>query len=367
MTSNPIKIILYDKNDDPIEYIHHIANVSWEYNRIGGCGQCDATLIRSITDIDALVAPQTRVRIYINDEVRYFGKLVKISKSVKSRKEEVQLTFYGGLATLDKIIVTKTYTGMEVSAIVADILDNFVADVTDITYDTGAFEATDYSVASIEFNHTVKDALTVLTDLAGDAEWGVNQNNAFFFKRKDSTIRDVYVLGREVADLKEDRNDEKVTNVLNVYGADRELMTTLQAKLSVNLYGRREANIFESSLIEKSDADRYGTSLLKGLAGSQYSIKMTYLKPDEFVERTVPLGARSVTKNIISDVNKYGTSIQYGKGNKYGNLTRDQIQNIRYTFAGDGLKIVMTLFSDIPNIASQQKRIEYELRNLQRS
>jgi len=359
-----LEIIIYDKNGDPAGYLNKIASIDWEYNRRGGCGQANAIISAPYDDMVTKLLPRTQVGIFIDNQLRYKGKLSKLNRIVQSGNEAIQCIFYGFINDLSTLIVNADYADDEISVIIKDILDNYVLPYSDITYDDADIEETDYAVSVISFNHTIMDAFRLLGDLAGNVEWGVDRDKKFFFKATDPNIRRVYVLGREVDSYVEERKDESVVNQVRVFGSSG-LLTTLTAAFSNTVHGTKTANLFEGSISEASDAARLGSVYLKKTSNSQRAVKFSINKPDEFIELSTPLGATTVNANFVNRLQKYST-FKYGTSNKYGNLKRDQIQNIRYFITGGGMRLEMTLQDDVPNLGDLQKRFEYELKEVQR-
>jgi hypothetical protein len=360
-------IHLFDNFGNLRYALERVAIADYDFNRNGGCGQAIIEIARDHEFLKAYIPPKSSIKLYVNGVLRYTGKLLRVKRRTEPGKEAVILTCYGYILDLAKMIVSDTFEGMEVSAIVKSILDSTVVPGSEITYDAADIEVTDYSVSSITFNHTVKDAFAFLADLAGSVEWGVDRNKKFYFKRTDPIVRRVWVKGREVESWEEDRNDEPVTNTLRVFGQDgTEPLVTLSAQLSVNTFGTRTDNVFESAITEVSDANRYGTVILKKLASSTRSIKARLVLVDPFIELTTPLGATAINTDMFSAIKKYGHTHKYGRTNQYGNLKRDQISAIRYKIQNGGMYAEVTLQGDVPNLGDQQKRVEFEIRNLQR-
>lgn len=361
------EIELYNRNGDLKKILTKSANVDWEYNRIGGCGQAQLDAPYEVFGtFDQSLTPGDEMRIKIRNELRYSGKLVRISRSVRPSDERLGLLFNGYVTELQDKLVQEDYTSTEVSAIVQDILDTHVVGSTKITYSVSDIEETDYVVESISFNHSVMDALVLLANLAGNVEWGVNRSKEFFFKQRDANVRRAYILGKDITDYTEVEDHESVKNLLNVYGSSGEILATIQDTISQSLYGVRKDNLFESSINEQADASRLGIVTMKNISISQRQIKFRLMYPDLFLESSVPLGATAATTKIIPVSQKYGTYFKYGRSQRYGNLKRDQIKGIKYRISEGGLDSELTLGDDIPNLGSQQKRVQYEIKELQR-
>ena len=135
--------------------------------------------------------------------------------------------------------------------------------------------------------------------------------------------------------------------------------------MSINVFGTKKRTIFDQSIGALSDLNRLGLSIVKRASGSRRSIKFDVLRDDFFAEESLPMGAGAVTRKQFRNRPKYGT-FKYGLSKKYGNLKRDQYQNIIYTVRGGGIFATCTLIDDLPNIGDLQKRFEFEIKELQR-
>ena len=63
---------------------------------------------------------------------------------------------------------------------------------------------------------------------------------------------------------------------------------------------------------------------------------------------------------------KYGHTRKYGTSHKYGNIKRDQFSSIQYKLVNGGISAQLTIVDDVPNAGDLQKRVEYEVKDLQR-
>lgn len=357
---------LHDRNGDRQRALYREnTSVRWEYNRRGGCGQGEIDLGTISDTLADEIRPQSSAKIYVNDELRYHGKIIRLQRNVTAASETLKLVTFGYMIDLDNVIVRKTYEGAAIETIIKDILDTYVVPNTQITYNAADIQETDYSLQSLSLNHSAKDAIVFLAGLAGEFEWGVDKDRKFYFKRPDDNIRRVYVIGREVSSYSEERKDDGVKNLLNVFGAEG-FITQLSAIGSTGLFGTREANLFESSISAQSDAIRLAAVALKNASRNRFAGRANLIKTDEFIEATTPLGATAITLPRLNLRKKYGTSYKYGKGRKYGYLKRDQISNVIYQVINGGLAIALTLNDDVPNAGDIQKQIDYELKELQR-
>lgn len=364
------QILNYDKYGDLKNDFSKIATIGWDYLRIGGCGQANVILKSKYnSQIDRSIKPSDEIRVYIDNKLRYSGKLQRRIRRVTVEDEEIALIFYGYVNELDDIIVDQTYAEQEISEVVKDILDNNIIGVKKITYDAADIESTDYTVQSVDFNHSCADAIRFLAELAGDVEWGVDRNKKFYFKRRERTVKRAYILGRDVADYLDEFKYEDVVNRVRVHGSNG-LIVNNPSSQSISIFGERQKNLFESSIVEGSDANRLAAVTLKNKSKIQRNAKFQLLKQDEFIEEVTPLGAVAVQNATIQSLRKYST-FKYGPStrsidNRYGNLTNDQINEIRYNVIGGGLRIDVTLEDDIASAGTEQRKIEFEIKDLQR-
>lgn len=365
--SNKFAIHLLDEHGDKIKILtDKETSAWWEFNRKGGCGQCQIEFPWQDENYLRHSHPNYSVQILIDDELRYSGKVVNQARELASGSEMITLTGYGFLTELASLYVRVTFYNQGIKTIVQYILDNHVVGLSNVTYDLSDIDDPGYTVSAVSFNHTVQDAMAFLAKLAGNIDWGVDRNKKFFFKNYDTNIRHVYVLGKDVVGLHEEYRDESTINVLNVY-SDSTFLFPIQSTMSINLFGRREGNLFESALSGEADFVRLATSFLKKSGTIKRSISCDITKQDEFIEKTLPIGAIAINSKRFRERPKYGHVNQYGRNNvKYGNLKRDQLTNVRYELDGGGLSVSLQLEDNRPNVGDQTNRLNYEIKDLQR-
>ena len=364
-----IIIRLFNKNGDKIDEIHPKANVQWEWNRRGGCGQAEITIPEGDDDfINDKLGSGVNVQILTKkdqiESLRYSGKLIRPTRIIQPNFEAVIGFFYGYLIDLASLTVVRDYAGKGIKFIIQDILDKDVLPFSDITYEADDIDDPGYSVEAITFNHIVQDAFITLSGISGNFEWGVDSDKKFFFKATDPNIRNIFVLGDDVVNFYEERKDDGIINTLTLSGANN-LTTTIKSSRSVEIHGTKKGNFFDKAINSLSDLNRLGSSLLKAVSSPRRSVKFDIIKEDIFIEQNLPLGAAAVNRKQFRNRPKYGT-FKYGKSTKYGNIKRDQFESITYNVHGGAIRTTATLIDDIPNIGDLQKRIEFELREVQR-
>ncbi len=136
---NKLRVELRDNNGQLLSYLNNImTSVSWAWNRIGGCGECD---LRLQTGFDSVLAgsfsEDSEVRIYIPDangtsQLWYSGFVDKVTPTLGT-VEYVDLYCLGYVNQLKRVIVKdKTYSGQELSAIARNIAEVYATGVTSV-------------------------------------------------------------------------------------------------------------------------------------------------------------------------------------------------------------------------------------------
>ena len=151
------KIIIADRAFNIIEEIHNKAgNLSWEWNRIGGCGAFSFTVptrfCREISLGGNFNVVIKRLNPSSGDyDTWYQGRIENKIHNLKGGNDEsITVKGQGYLTELSDIYVDRDYTSKEVSVIVKDILDNDIVPNSNITYDGGDIVATGFTIDSLE-------------------------------------------------------------------------------------------------------------------------------------------------------------------------------------------------------------------------
>ena len=89
-TVSDYSIQLRDKNSALKQYLTpFVSKVSWEWNRIGGCGRCSITINKAYRDIifDAQDDIQIRVKSGATSKLVYRGYIANINPILKVNQE----------------------------------------------------------------------------------------------------------------------------------------------------------------------------------------------------------------------------------------------------------------------------------------
>jgi len=344
-----------------------VKNLSWYYQRVSGCGSCTIDLSMAPEDLADINADYD-VQVWVEGELRYRG-YIETFRPVISKPDTIQLQMTGYSGQLKRVHVDHTYTDMEVSEIVKDILDNYVLPQTSITYNAADIEATSFTVDTLTFDTMADSAIKTLVELAGAFEWGVDRNKNFFFKKQSDVVKHHLRLGKDISKYDTSNEYGNIKNKIVLKGGtvdDAQYTETVNNEESQGIYGIRTKIISNSSITTATVAQRYCTSYLAGNAIPQREIAIMIPKSAKFFEETLPVGRVDILGGTMVLPKKYGDSDAiYGQFFKYGGTPSYQVSKVRHKVANSGLDITLYAGTARPNIATDIERLEYEIEQLQ--
>ena len=360
------RIELRNRNFDLVKVLDKIRkDVSWDYNRIGGCGNCNISLAaEELMDIGADYDIQMRLEDGLGGTNLVYRGYAESNRPIVDVRPSLTLQGFGYYGQLARVKVKHTYTTQEISLIVKDILDNYVLPDTSITYSAADIEATGFTIDSIDFDDMADKALKTLADIAGKIEWGVDVNRNFFFKAQDDAVKYRLRYGIDIA--KYDPVDEyrDIINRIYIKGGTIggvQFEETVDNLESQGYYGLRSIVKSNSSILTSAVAQRYGTMILAETAKVQKRVSLRIANNSIFFEQTLPMGRISVIgKNIVS-AKKYGDADAiYGRF-KYGGNPSFQVDRISYKIMNEGTQATISGGYAKPDIAEQIKRLDFEI------
>lgn len=371
--ANPVKfsLELRDQNGVLVDILNkYWTSVSWEYDRVGGCGRASVDLAVPYDFLDK-IGPDYDVQIWVEDETGladlFYRGYVESHQPVLQETDKVSLSLSGYVGQLKRVRVAHTYTNMEVSAVIKDVLDSYVLPGTDITYDATDIEFSGFNIDTLEFDGMADDALTTLAELAGTFEWGVDRNRKFFCKRSTDAIRHYTRIGKDQGTFDSLDDYSLIYNKLYLKGGKVDDVTfedTVNNTESQTSYGIRSKIISNSAIVTSAVAQQYGTSVLTKEARIQRRVSITVPVNLKMYEKTTPLGALSVLSTPVPVAKKYGdTDAIYGAF-KYGGIPSFQIDKLRYELQSEGMKLSITAGTARPNLYKLIKRLQYEIDQL---
>lgn len=316
VTASDYNIELRDKDGHLKAYLTpFVSKVSWEWNRIGGCGRCSITINKAYRNIifNARDDIQIRIKSGTTSKLVYRGYIANIVPTLKVN-QDIVLDVRGYFDLLKKIIVhtlgdTRTYTTKTVAYIADDIADTFIVPNTLITI-AGAITDGNFTADKLEFLGTVEDALRTLSDLQGDIEYGVDEDLVFYWKTESTAIRVKFFVGDNVSLLERRVKWDDLVNRIYLVGGEVvgvKYKKTAENTDSQSQYYLSEEIINNSSITTDNVAAQYMGAILTERAIPQFSIRANIKNTDLRLEDTIPIGLVSFydatyDKDSIGDV-----------------------------------------------------------------
>ena len=386
-------IELRDKSGVLIQYLTPWANdISWEWNRKGGCGRCQMKLempYRKIT-FNALDDIQIRVKDGATSKLVYRGFIAASTPKLKIG-QEITLDIRGYFDLLKFIVVQdngdeKAYLSMLASDIVNDIIDSFIVPNTPVS--KGTIDTTSFTVDTILFKTSVAEALRTLADLLGGIEYGVDQNLVFFWRDEDINLRHKFFIGNNVEILDRKTDFSRLVNKIYFEGGEvsgSPFLRTGSASDSINNYFLAEDIIVNAAISTPTVADQYITAVLNEKSDPKTLMRIKVPNTPLRLEDALPLGKVSVFDNeadagsasravigravnggddvIIGRTASGGDNIIIGGGS---GLFQDQVDVIRYAPSEtDGrFNIEISLGGTTNDAAAKLKRLELLIANV---
>jgi len=329
------------------------ADVSWKWNRLGGCGRCTIKLQKDYREISFSGADdiQIRVRSGSTSKLVYRGWLSSVKPSL-AEPETITLNVRGYFDFLDFIIVhdggdKKTYENMGISAIVDSIVDDFITTPTDIT--KGTIDIATFTADKLEFRCKASEAIKTLSEIEGSIEYGVDENLVFYWRQQGETLSHKFFIGDNVKVFERRIVWDNLVNKIYFEGGlvnDAPYIKISGAEDSQNRHFLAEGMESNSAITTDGVATRFLAAKLKESAKTPLTLKAKILNTDRRLEDTIPIGRvgifdadydQTLTKwgktasggdNLI-----WGTIPNDGSGGIWGGMYKDQISSIKYTLS----------------------------------
>ena len=264
-----------------------VTAMSFSYERYGGCAAAQITLKRDLNSY-GLIGPWYLLEIYTTDRnqqsrsVRWTGFVEPLIS--KLGEQTVSINARGLRDWLGNIVVPQqTYEFYsDVSGIVTDIVDTFVVPGSKIqhTAELGLIQNVNIPVENLSLNTTVLQALTHLSLIGGNAEWGVRADREFYFLPRIESAQHYFAESsqplsntgiRALVDLELQVTRARQINWLYLQAGDGE-----QYLVQAGAYAsgaQTEAIEIAPSVMSEADALLWGASYLARTNGVQIPIE----------------------------------------------------------------------------------------------
>ena len=356
------KIIVSDRDFNVLEDLTaEASNISWGYNRNGGCGSfsfslptrfCEETSLGGNFNIK-IYAKNLSTKIY---DLWYQGRIENKANSVVGNKETLSIKGSGYQSEIKDIYVDTDYSNKTIEYIVDDLLDTYVVGNTNIT--KGTIAATGFTADTLEFSTDVLSALQTCADIVGSREWGVDKNREFFFKARSSTVGIRYPLDGKVLKYNVDNSSKDIVNRVVITGGDvagSSFTRTINNTQSQLKWSRRDRSIQNSAIVTNDVADQFADAIFAEFDDVVRRGKVDLID-NTLIEATIPIPLLEV----IAKVDTYGTKL-YGTS-LYSAVVPFQIQRINYKLGDDGtLTIGMQIGQLRPSIAESLNQLSYQI------
>ena len=296
------KLVFYDVSDNKIGEIGSdsfrgkIAEVQFELISFG-CGAFSFT-INDLPDFN--ITYRTRVDIHpYFDSIPWFTGFIQVIPK-PGKKRPYAFSGFGYFDQLDWVTITASYQNQEVSLIIKDIIQNYVAPNTQIIYNESKIEETSYTITSIDFDHTkAKDALQTLADIAQGYEFGVDNSREFYFRAIDIGTKYHYWVGKQFQDIEIEEDPNSVRNKLYVKAGQisggSNIIGSVQDNTSISTYGLREDVITAPEILNSSDALQWANYILQDLKDPKVRAQIHNVFLDSTKEKIEPKGKCRIT------------------------------------------------------------------------
>ena len=361
------KIVISDRAFNVIDEIQDIAsNISWSYNRIGGCGSFSFDVPIRFCE-ETFLGGNFNVKIYRKDpadweyDLWYQGRIENKSVNVKGVEEKITVSGNGYQSQLKDIYISKNYSASEASVIVKDALDTFIVPTTNITYSAGDITATSFTFDSLEANKDGLDLMQTIADVVGSREWGVDKDRKFFFKARSSSIGFRFPIDAKVLKWSNDTSSNEIINRVVIIGGDVAGTTftrTVDDSPSQRKWGRRDKIVQNSSIVSNDVADQFGEAIFADMNDITRRASLELLD-EQLIETTIPIPlVNVVSKTITWGTKNWGTFL-------YGGRIAYQVTRVNYKIDNLGnMTIALELGRLRPNITEDLTQLEYRIDQL---
>lgn len=362
---NKLRIEIRNNDGVLLSYLNQItSSVNWDWNRIGGCGECN---LKVKADFDSVLAgsfsEDAEIRIYIpnangTSQLWYSGFIDKVTPTIGAI-EYLDLYCLGYVNQLKRVIVKdKTYSNQELSTIVQNIAEVYATDFTSVVSTAPFYEDSGFSADSLYFNESAFDAISKLADIAGKTEWGVDENKKLFFKRRNDAVMNYFNYKQDFASFQPTKDFDPIVTSIYLEGGDG-----YTQKFSVtNKISTREIIISNSSISTQSVGYRYAKSILKDKGSPTRSYQGKQIGRTTRIESTIPIGGCYLFEKIGVKLKYDVASQKYDTGLKYdgGNITL-QVERIKYELKDSGINATLSFGAIPPSVSDDLSKIDYEI------
>lgn len=394
----PFSVRLYNKAGEQIEYLDSdVESIQWKYSTLGGCAEATVRLRRLFDDfgeiatdygveiwreIDKLgvagtklpaVLPMLLGTAFTGLQERRWSGFVRELEPILEEQESVELRCNGWSRQMEYIIVPQpavAWTSMDIGAIVRDIIDTYVVPGTQInrTAALNLVPNTSIVLSTFDGETSAFQMISLLAELAGNAEWGVRADKEFYFLQRTSAVKQSYVIGDRVSVFRKVDSADDVVSRVYLRGAAGQRFTLTYTAQESGYYKDRTVNI--PSVSDTAAATLWGDAYFARFGVGQPSGRIQIGETDDHIEGVGhPLGLlRAIGGPVFTAAGATLPALLPMKlASIHGDYTDDEfrINSVTYTPSDDALTIDVDLGERSSHFADYLRRIEYRLNELQ--
>lgn len=216
------QIRIYDRSGNKVAEIASgiknvtLAQLQFAYLQDGGCADFSFTLGEEF--IRATIGYNYRVELcfYNQPNPWYSGFITKLPEKGTDKRQTY--SGYGYAKQLSWIRVNEDDLAEEVADIIEDTIDDYIVTNTDIVKDSDKLDSPIYQmISNIYWNRVpASDLFEKLRQLAGDYEWGVDEERDFYFRRISTQVFENFWIGKHLDTFKGTEDPDSVRNKLYV-------------------------------------------------------------------------------------------------------------------------------------------------------
>lgn len=389
-TPTTYAIEIRDKDDALKQRIEHrVSSLSWEWKAHGGCGRCNVTIEGNPYLFEP--AGDDNILIYLpasggGAELWYRGYIESFNRSFSGPKGTLSMEFEGLFGWMNRLVIhddvgVKVYEGMEMSAIVDSLFDEFIAPQAPIT--KGTIDEGLFSADRLEFKNDAEDVLRTLADLQGRVIYGVGPDGVFYWRNESDTVgpKGKWFIGDHITGVRDRTDYRGMKNEVFFEGGKiggavfsvRRSSAGLQA-----LHGVRQILASNSSINTNAVSARFIKNILLGEGVPRRQVTATKSNLEEKIEVSIPIGPiEIIDPERYRDPNRYRADadpdgIFYGVGDHiYGETEQHYVERVRYTLSPDSGRVDAEVqFGDsqaVSMTSARIKQLENEISNVRRS
>jgi hypothetical protein len=367
MNPKSYSVLLKDNNGVFIGYLDQkITSLSWQWDRVGGCGSCDITIQEQWdSSFSVNLAEDYEINIFVptatgTAELWYSGYIDRVSPAVSGRQESIKISVLGYVNQLKRIIVKDAVYYGELGSVAKSIVDTYITGNTKITSTASDYDDSGFTADYLSFNESVYECLSKLADIAGKREWGVRADKSIFFKRRSDNISNWFYVKKDFSSFTPENDFNPIITGIYLEGA-----SGYNAKFNItNRTNMREEIVSNSSILTQSVGQQFARSYLKDKGVLKRNFSAQLVEKNKRYESSIPIGAASIVKEDFTGENYNAATAIYDSGDKYDKGNRVlQIERIRYVLTDFGINAQIS-FGGIPaNIADEMSKLEYLINN----